>query len=155
MDDLFDRVVGEVTADLHRRVSASFATIDDSATRLATGIRMWVRYAHENPQLGRFAVKFGLGEETLRSWMTGPPSSDVDAGVAAGRYQLGEVGVDSVASLVLGATVSAMWMVLEGHQTWREAGSSTAELVLRALGIDAEEAHRIATDPLPVLPPSA
>ena len=72
MDDLFDRVVGEVTADLHRRVSASFATIDDSATRLATGIRMWVRYAHENPQLGRFAVKFGLGEETLRSWMTGP-----------------------------------------------------------------------------------
>jgi AcrR family transcriptional regulator len=155
MDDLFDRVVGEITADLHRRVSASFATIDDSAARLATGIRMWIRYAHENPQLGRFAVKFGLSEETLRSWMTGPPSSDVDAGVAAGRYQLGEVGADSVASLVLGATVSAMWMVLEGHQTWREAGSSTAELVLRALGIDAEEAHRIATDPLPVLPPSA
>ena len=48
-----------------------------------------------------------------------------------------------------------MWMVLEGHQTWREAGSSTAELVLRALGIDAEEAHRIATDPLPVLPATA
>ena len=60
MDDLFDRVVGEITADLHRRVSASFATIDDSAARLATGIRMWIRYAHENPQLGRFAVKFGL-----------------------------------------------------------------------------------------------
>ena len=76
MDDLFDRVVGEITADLHRRVSASFGAIGDSAARLATGIRMWVRYAHENPQLGRFAVKFGLSEETLRTWMAGPPSSD-------------------------------------------------------------------------------
>ncbi|SHX18997.1 Uncharacterised protein [Mycobacteroides abscessus subsp. abscessus] len=75
--------------------------------------------------------------------------------MAAGRYRLGDIGVDSVASLVQGATVSAMWMVLEGHQTWREAGSATAELVLRALGIDADEARRIATDPLPVLPPSA
>ena len=27
MDDLFDRVVGEITADLHRRVSASFGAI--------------------------------------------------------------------------------------------------------------------------------
>ena len=87
--------------------------------------------------------------------MTGPPSSDVDAGVAAGRYVLGDVGVDSVASLVLGATVSAMWMVLEGHQTWREAGTSTSELVLRALGIEAKEAHRIATEPLPALQPFA
>lgn len=157
MDDLFDRVVSEVTADLHRRVSASFlaAATDDAATRLATGIRMWVRYGHENPMLGRFAVKFGLSEETLRTWMAGPPSSDVDAGVAAGRYQLGEIGVDSVASMVMGATVSAMWMVLEGHQTWREAGSATGELVLRALGIDTQEAHRIATEPLPALQPSA
>lgn len=155
MDDLFDRVVGEITADLHQRVSASFGAIDDSAARLATGIRMWVRYAHENPQLGRFAVKFGLSEEALRRWMAGPPSHDVDTGVAAGRYMLGDVSVDSVASLVQGATVSAMWMVLEGHQTWREAGTSTAELVLRALGIDATEAHRIATEPLPALPPSA
>ena len=154
MDDLFDRVVGEITADLHRRVSASFVAIDDSAARLATGIRMWVRYAHENPMLGRFAVKFGLSEEALRTWMAGPPSSDVDAGLAAGRYQLGDIGADSVASLVLGATVSAMWMVLEGHQTWREAGTSTAELVLRALGIDATEAHRIANEPLPALQPS-
>jgi hypothetical protein len=53
--------------------------------------------------------------------------------------------------MVLGATVSAMWMVLEGHQTWREAGSSTAELVLRAMGIEADEARAIAMAELPRL----
>jgi AcrR family transcriptional regulator len=149
--ELFDRVVAEFSADLHERVSASFVGIDDPAARLATGLRLWVRYAHENPTIGRFAVRFGMSEESLRAVMTGPPIRDISAGVAAGRYDIGELSVDSIASLALGATVSAMWMVLEGHQTWREAGSSTAELVLRAMGIEPKEAREIAMAELPRL----
>jgi AcrR family transcriptional regulator len=151
MADLFDRVVGEFSADLHQRVSASFDGIDDPAARLATGLRLWIRYAYENPTIGRFAVRFGLSEESLRAVMSGPPMRDINAGVAAGRYDLGSLSVDSIASMVLGATVSAMWMVLEGHQTWREAGSATAELVLRAMGIQAAEAREIAMTELPRL----
>jgi AcrR family transcriptional regulator len=149
--DLFDRVVAEFSADMHRRVSASFVGIDDPAARLATGLRLWVRHAYENPTIGRFAVKFGLSEESLRAVMTGPPMRDISDGVAVGRYDLGSVSVDSIASLIVGATVSAMWMVFEGHQTWREAGSSTAELVLRAMGIEPAEAREIAMAELPRL----
>ena len=58
------------------------------------------------------------------------------------------------AALIIGATISAMWMVLEGHQTWREAGSATAELLLRALGIEPAEAHDISRIPLPNLRPA-
>jgi AcrR family transcriptional regulator len=152
MESLFDRIVAELSADMHQRVSATFAGIDDSAARLATGVRLWVRNAHENPTLGRFAVRFGLSEESLRTILTGPPMHDINAGIAAGRYAIGSSSVQSVASLVLGATVSAMWMVIEGHQTWREAGSSTAELLLRALGIEADEAHEISMAELPRLP---
>jgi AcrR family transcriptional regulator len=149
MDSLFERIVAELSADLHHRVSASFVGIDDPAARLATGVRLWIRYAHENPTMGRFAVKFGLNEGALRTWMSGPPLQDVQAGIAAGRYEV--ANVDSVASLVLGATISAMWMVLEGHQTWREAGSTTAELLLRSLGVDSVEARQISTADLPDL----
>jgi AcrR family transcriptional regulator len=149
--DLFDRVVAEFSADMHRRVSASFVGIDDPAARLATGLRLWVRHAYENPTIGRFAVKFGLSEESLRAVMTGPPMRDISDGVAVGRYDLGSVSADSIASLIVGATVSAMWMVFEGHQTWREAGSSTAELVLRAMGIEPAEAREIAMAELPRL----
>lgn len=153
VEDLFDRVVGDLSTEMHHRVAASFTDIADPATRLATGVRLWVRYAHDDPLMGRFAVKFGLSEEALRAWMSGPPHNDVNAGMVAGRYELGNIDADSVASLVQGATISAMWMVLEGHQTWREAGSATAELILRALGIGADEAHTIATRELPNLPP--
>ena len=151
VEDLFDRIVAEFSADLHRRVAATFADIDDPAARLATGVRLWIRYAHENPTMGRFAVRFALTEESLRAVMTGPPMQDINAGIAAGRYNIGMPSIDSVASLACGATVSAMWMVLEGHQTWREAGTSTAELLLRAMGIDPAEAHEICTTDLPDL----
>jgi AcrR family transcriptional regulator len=151
VEGLFDRIVGQLSADMHRRVAGSFAGIDDPPARLATGVRLWVRYAHENPTVGRLAVRFGLSEESLRAWMTGPPLSDIKAGVAAGRFDIGPMSVDSIASLVLGATVSAMWMVLDGLQTWREAGSSTAELVLRAMGIAPAEAHEICMAELPPL----
>jgi AcrR family transcriptional regulator len=151
VEELFDRVVAEFSADLHRRVSATFTGIDDPAARLATGVRLWVRYAHENPTMGRFTVRFGLTEESLRAVMTGPPMRDINAGIAAGRYDIGPSSIDSIASLALGATVSAMWMVLEGHQTWRDAGTSTAELLLRAMGIDPAEAHEICTADLPDL----
>lgn len=155
MDDLFDRIVNNLSADLHQRVSATFIGIDDPAARLATGVRLWVRYAHENPTMGRFAVRFGLNEEVLRTWLAGPPMADFSAGVEGGRYSVSLSSVDSVASLVLGATISAMWMVLEGHQTWRDAGASAAELLLRALGVNAEEARVICSANLPTLPASA
>ena len=151
VEGLFDRVVAEFSADLHRRVAATFADIDDPAARLAIGVRLWVRYAHEDPTMGRFAVRFGLTEESLRAVMTGPPMQDINAGIAAGRYDIGASSIDSIASLAVGATVSAMWMVLEGHQTWRDAGTSTAELLLRAMGIDPAEAHEICMADLPDL----
>lgn len=151
VEELFDRIVAAFSTDLHRRVAATFADIDDPAVRLATGVRLWVRYAHENPTMGRFAVRFALTEESLRAVMAGPPMQDISTGIAAGRYNIGTASIDSVASLASGATVSAMWMVLEGHQTWRDAGTSTAELLLRAMGIDPAEAHEICTADLPDL----
>src|SRR5271166_6200624 len=153
IEQIFDKVVVAFNAEMHERVTKTFVGIDDAAVRLANGVRLWVRYAHQNPLMGRFAVRFALTEQSLRAMFTGPPMRDVSEGVAAGRYHVDESTTPGIASLVIGATVSAMWMVLEGHQTWRAAGSSTAELLLRALGIDPAEAHQISIAELPPLPP--
>jgi hypothetical protein len=47
-----------------------------------------------------------------------------------------------------------MWLVLEGRKSWREAGSDAAELMLRSIGVTAEEARALATIELPPLPES-
>jgi AcrR family transcriptional regulator len=151
-EELFNKVVADFADQMHERITTTFVGIEDAAMRLAIGVRLWVRYAHENPLRGRFAVRFALTEPSLRAMFAGPPMRDVSAGIVAGRYHVDESMTPSIASLVIGATVSAMWMVQEGHQTWREAGSSTAELLLRALGIDTLEAHTISVAELPALP---
>lgn len=154
MDALFDHVVAHFSADLHQRVSDSFDALDDPAARLATGVRMWIRYAGENPDMGRFAVRFGQTAETLRGVLAGPTMADLEAGFGTGRFPVDAALAPNIATLIIGATVSAMWMVLEGHQTWREAGSATAELLLRALGLDPAEAREISRIPMPNLRPT-
>lgn len=150
-EGLFDRIVTDLSAEMYQRIGESLSEIADPAARLATGMRIWIRCAHDDPTFGRFAVTFGLTTEALRSLMFGPAMRDVEAGIAEGRFKSAGTGSESVASLMLGATVSAMWMVLEGHQTWRDGGSQTAELVLRAMGIDGKEARDLATVELPAL----
>lgn len=153
VEQLFDKVVAEMCLELHERVSATFTEDDDGATRVATGLRMLVRYGHEDPAVGRFMVRFALTEEALRSVLTGPPARDLRAGITEGRYDIDESMIMGAASLMVGGLVSALSMVLEGHQTWREAGSCAAELVLRALGVEAAEAREIATSDLRALHP--
>ena len=56
--------------------------------------------------------------------------------------------------LLAGATLAAMLPVLDGRSTWRDMGSDTAELLLRALGLEPAEARSIARCELPPLPPA-
>ncbi|WP_181723072.1 TetR/AcrR family transcriptional regulator [Nocardia gipuzkoensis] len=151
---LYGEVVRELSEELHARIAM---TLDrhgdlDPAVRLATGVRMFVRMAHENPALGKFVVRFGLTEESLRGILTGPPMRDLGTGLDTDRYELDGVPPLAVASLMIGVPISAVWMVLEGHQGWREAGSAAAELMLRALGIDLDQARKIANADMPALP---
>lgn len=151
IDALFDQVRGDLAVELHRAnvEVMDAAGITDPPRRLAAGIRMLVRGAHADPPLGQFLARFALTDESLRSMVAGPPMADVEAGIKVGRYTVGADRELSIASLIMGATVSAIWMVLEGHQAWRDAGTDAAELVLRALGVDPVEARAIATEPLP------
>ncbi|WP_062989750.1 TetR/AcrR family transcriptional regulator [Nocardia anaemiae] len=151
MEGLFAQVRAQLAFELHdTNVRAMDAHGDlDPPLRLAVGTRILVRLAQENPAIGRFIVRYGLTDESLREIMTGPPMQDVAAGVAAGRYVITPGTEVSIASMLLGTTISAMWTVLEGHQGWREAGTGAAELLLCALGVPRDEARQIATSPLP------
>ncbi|MCI3270667.1 MULTISPECIES: TetR/AcrR family transcriptional regulator [Streptomyces] len=154
VEQLFDHVSAQLARDIHdanaRAMTAHGQT--DPPLRLATAIRMLVRQAHYDAAMGRFLIRFGLTDESLREVLSGAPMHDIEAGIEAGRYPFASGLKLSIASLMTGTVVSAMWMVLEGHQGWREAGAGAAELVLCALGVPHEEARAIAEAQLPELP---
>lgn len=149
-DDLFNEVATALIHEMHARVSASMR-FDDPAMRVATGLRLFVRRAHEEPHWGRFIIRFAPSNEFLRNMMDEPPFADISRGVENGRFKLDRMKIKSVVALLGGAGVSAMQAVVSGQQTWREAGSDAAELFLRATGVAPREAQKIAHAPLPDL----
>ena len=99
-------------------------------------MRFFVRRAHEEPHWGRFIVRFAFTTSTMRALLSGPPARDLREGLARGRYRFRPEQMPSVIAFVGSTTLAAMWLVLDGEKTWREAGSDAAELMLRAIGVE-------------------
>ena len=148
---LFSTVAAQLSSEMHQRVVASFKGIDDPAHRLANGIRFFVRRAHEEPHWGRFINRFAFSNESLQGMWAGPPTQDVMLGISQRRYDFQQEQLPAVIAMIAGTTLSAIFLVLEGHRAWREAGSDAAELVLRALGVPAEDARTLSRAELPPL----
>jgi AcrR family transcriptional regulator len=151
-EELFTEIAGRLASEMHERVARSFEMIDDPAHRLANGLRFFSRRAHDEPHWGRFMVRFALGNTALQGMWNGQPVRDLKRGVASGRYDFEPAQMPSVIAMISGSAVSAMFVVLEGHKTWRAAGSDAAEFVLRALGVAPDEARTLARVELPPLP---
>ena len=150
---LFETVAAELADEMNDRVVATYARVKDPAFRLAMGVRLYVRRAHDDSHWGRFLVHFGMNSDSLRKVWAGSPLKDVMLGIEQKRYQLTEQQAPAALGMIAGATLSAILLVIEGVKTWRDAGSDTAELVLRALGVKASEARAIARAELPELAP--
>ena len=151
IEKLFQELAGQLSVEMHQRVVATMVDVDDPAQRLAMGIRLFIRRAHEEPEWGAFIVRFGMNNSVLREMLSGPPRKDVSAGVASGRYKVSADQMQTAIVMIASSALGAMYVVLEWKRHWRKTGSDAAEFVLRALGLSAREAHKIATAKLPEL----
>jgi len=76
---------------------------------------------------------------------------DVIDGLNQQIYTFRPDQLPSAGALIAGTTLTSMFLVLEGHQAWRTAGTDAAELVLRGLGVDPNQSRRYAAGSLPPL----
>jgi hypothetical protein len=93
-----------------------------------------------------------MSNSALREMFSSQATTDLLSGLSSGRYTFEKEQLLSVLTLISSSVLGSIFLVLEGHKTWRESGSDTAELVLRALGVPPEEARALATTELPALP---
>ena len=153
MESLFEAVASQLAKEMHERVNKSFNSLSDPAQRLANGIRLFIRRAHEDSHWGAFIHKFAMSNASLREMFSSQATTDLLSGLSTGRYLFQQEQLLSVLTLISSSVLGSIFLVLEGHRTWRESGSDTAELVLRALGVPLEEAKALAAVELPALPP--
>jgi len=152
IDGLFEEVAAQLIYEMMHRVVASFPDDKDPARNLSIGVRQYIKRAHDEPAWGRFMSRFGLSNVSLQAvWVT-DPVANLRAGIASGRYKIQEAQLPSMVGLLTGGTLAAMLPVLEGHGTWRDIASDTAELMLLAVGLPRREARTLARSELPRLP---
>jgi hypothetical protein len=99
-------------------------------------------------------TRFALSTASLQAVLTSDPAANLLRGVESGRYRIRAEQLPAMIGMLTGSTLAAMLPVLEGFGTWREIGADNAELLLVVLGLDREEAGRLARSELPVLPPA-
>jgi AcrR family transcriptional regulator len=150
---LFHEVAEHLVAEMSARMAKGFEEVDDMAMRMALGVRFYVRRAHQEPDWGRFVTRFAYNSTPLQRMWEGGPGDNLRRGIEQRRYPLRRSQLRAALGMIVGGVLSAMSAVLDGDLTWRAAGSDTAELLLAALGIARDEARRIASVPLPALPP--
>jgi len=146
--NLFGEVAAALSQEMLLRTEATMQDFTDPAARIATGLRLFVRRAHEDQDWGRFLVQFTSSHAALRGVMHEPPSRDVALAIKTGRFKIAPTQIPAFVAMLTGTTIAAMNAVIRGEQTWRDAGSNAAELLLRAAGISASEARRIARSEL-------
>lgn len=150
-ENLFSEVAAALSREMIWRVEATMRDIDDPAQRLATGLRLFIRRAHDDQDWARFIIRFSLSDGALHDMMREPPARDIAQAIEHGRFKTEKAKIPALISLMTGGLLGAMNAVVAGDQTWREAGESAAELFLRAAGATSAEARRLSKTDLPAL----
>jgi len=153
---LFESVAAHLSAEMYRRVKKSLATTEEASNptnRLAMGIRLYIRRAHEEPLWGQFVYSFGFRAEALQKLWRNYTIEDLLAGVQAGQFQCKPERLHSTMSFIAGVVSGAIYLVTNGHDTWRNAGAESVEFILQAMGVPAPTACDLANRELPPLLP--
>jgi AcrR family transcriptional regulator len=151
-DVLFEEIAARLADGAHRQISKISQAVTDPAERVSIGIRYFVRQAQEQPDWGRFVLRFAMSNAVLQGVWAGQPARDLKEGMTCGRFTFAAHQEQTYPTMLAGVVLAAILLVVDGHKAWREAGADAAEFVLRALGVDAEEARQIARLDLPALP---
>ncbi|HEX2315284.1 MAG TPA: TetR/AcrR family transcriptional regulator [Thermomonospora sp.] len=148
---LFDAAIAEALAEHARLVQQATAHLTDPAEVFAASVRLTGRLRHSHPQMARILLHTGLPYLTRDEGMAAHALRDLKAAEAAGRLDIGD---PRVALACVGGSLLGLLQTLEAHPDL-DADTATQGLVvnlLRMFGLDREEAHRLATLPLPTLP---
>lgn len=145
-DLLFEDLANLLGREMNQRIQKSLKDEKDPTIRLTQAIRMYIRRADEQPEWGHFICKFIFNNNSfINIWESSDtPTPDILDGL---RYQLYDFRPDqtlSASSLVVGQTLMSIHLVLSKRATWQESGQNAAEFILRAFGLQHDEARRIA-----------
>ncbi|MFF4028436.1 TetR/AcrR family transcriptional regulator [Streptomyces sviceus] len=146
--ELFEAAVVDALEEFGQAFDERLTGIDDPAELLAAGFRLSARMAESNPELMQVLRRRGLGHIHSDNGLARRALRDLQVGIASGRF----TPVDPMVALsALGGTLLSLVELrfARPEVDGDEAAVNLAEMVLRMLGLSADDAHEVARRPLP------
>jgi AcrR family transcriptional regulator len=155
-DEIYASIIDWVFESFGDALDQCLDDVSDCAEIIAVSVRHTMRRANEDPLWGRFLVREGLAARSMTGkGLGGRLNRDIERGLKAGRFRTNDVFMTfvSVGSTILGGIVAELDIGAAEQQVPQATPAAlperTAAIVLKILGLDEEEAARIATAPLP------
>jgi len=126
-------------------VRARVSHLGDPAAELAGALRLTIPRIARDPLWTWYVLRSGVPMQRLREAFGADATRDVLRGVEAGRFRVSDLA--TFAGFLAGAVVGVV-ADLEAGLVGPGAEEAAAELVLRTLGVEPEEAARLARLPL-------
>ncbi|MEU5319931.1 TetR family transcriptional regulator [Streptomyces sp. NPDC021056] len=147
--ELFETAVIDAFEEFGQAFDERLTGIDDPAELLAAGFRLSARMADSHPELMQVLRRRGLGHIHSGNGLARRALRDLQVGIASGRFT---TTLDPVVALTaLGGTLLSLVELrfARPEVDGDEAAVNLAEMVLRMLGLPADDAHEVARRPLP------
>jgi len=146
--DLFDAAVGDALEEYGAVVDDLLSGVEDPAERVAGGVRISVRLAGSHPEIVQILRHRGLAHIYTDRGLAERALRDVETGVATGRFSVAE---PVVALSALGGSLLALLELgyAKPDLDFDLTAQTMAEMMLRMLGVPADEAHDVAWGPYP------
>ncbi|MEW2306158.1 TetR/AcrR family transcriptional regulator [Streptomyces sp. NPDC006655] len=146
--ELFETAVVDALEEFGQAFDERLTGIDDPAELLAAGFRLSARMADSHPELMQVVRRRGLGHIHSDNGLARRALRDLQVGIASGRFTTPD---PVVALSALGGTLLSLVELrfTRPEVDGDEAAVNLAEMVLRMLGLPADDAHEVALRPLP------
>jgi AcrR family transcriptional regulator len=146
---LFDAAVADALEEFGQLFDGLTEGIEDPAERFSASVRLTLRLASRHPEITQIMRLRGLPHLHADVGLSPRALRDLTKGSESGRFRIEDplIALSAVGGALLGLLQLNAVAELDDH-----TGEQMAELLLRMLGIPADEARDLAARPLPKLP---
>jgi AcrR family transcriptional regulator len=151
-EGLADTIVELVQGDCEHHVFVANQDVEDAAARVARALAVMVRYAHDHPDRLQAMLSLSNRSTNVKAPLNAGVTHDIGLGLETGRFK--GVAVESGVLIVLGL-ISVAVDFLSGPDAATPPAQVVAEMgaaLLRALGVETDQALLIATEASELLP---
>jgi AcrR family transcriptional regulator len=141
-DDLVRTLLIAIRGRIEATVDAVNAGVEDPARRVVRGVCAYVRYALDEPRNTRILLRAVTPRAVADSRLNRGVLDDLSAGLAVGRFSLATTEAGLL--LLMGVSQVAMARAIEDGAVALPIAQQLCGMMLKGLGVAAEEAERIA-----------